>query len=148
FSDGYRLGAVQMSVTVAIADDGRLLTAEQWAQAAFEGSNHPGEAPAGPARAIQLALAEQVRVPLRALAIGDTVTVHGQMWACDSGAGWRQVDATSLPDPSDYVSAVRGAIENGQTSVDRYLTTICPDCRQVGVPGDGDHRMIGPYVIV
>ncbi len=99
FADGYRLGARQMSVTIAIEGDGRLLTAEQWAQAAFVGSNHPGQAPAGPARAIQSALAEQLHFPLRSLSVGDTVTVHGQMWACESGAGWRRVDTRPADQP-------------------------------------------------
>jgi hypothetical protein len=53
-----------------------------------------------------------------------------------------------MPDPSDYVSAVRGAIANDQTNVDRYLTNICPECAQVGIPGDGDHHMVGPCVVV
>lgn len=91
FTDGFRLGARQESVTIALEGDGALLTGEQWAQAAFVASNHPDQAPAGPARAIQLALAEQVRRPLRSLSVGDTVIVHGQMWACE-GDGWRRVD--------------------------------------------------------
>jgi len=99
FSDGYRLGAIQVSVTVAIDGDGRLLTAQQWADAAYVASNHPGQAPAGPARAIQSALAEQVTVPLRSISIGDTVTAHGQMWACES-TGWRRIDGPDRP-PAD-----------------------------------------------
>lgn len=91
FSDGYRLGARQVSVTIALEGDGHLLTGKQWAETAFVASNHPGEAPAGPARALQLALAEQVCFPLRSLSVGDTVTVHGQMWGCEP-AGWRRVD--------------------------------------------------------
>jgi len=91
FSDGYRFGAQQQSVTIVLEGDGSGMTAEQWAEAAFEASNHPGQAPAGPARAIQLALAEQVHHRLRSLSVGDTVTVHGQMWACES-VGWRRVD--------------------------------------------------------
>ncbi len=99
FSDGYRLGARQMSVTIVLEGDGRHLSGEQWAEAAFIASNHPGQAPAGPARAIQLALAEQVRFPLRSMSVGDTVSVHEQMWACE-GAGWRPVDArTEDPQP-------------------------------------------------
>jgi hypothetical protein len=65
FSDGYRLGARQTSVTIVLDGDGLLLTGEQWAEAAFTASNHPGEAPLGGPWAIQHALAEQVRVPLR-----------------------------------------------------------------------------------
>ncbi len=96
FSDGYRLGARQVSLTVALDGDGLLLTGEQWAEAAFAASNHPGQAPAGPARAIQLALTEQVRFPLRSLSVGDTVTAHGQMWACES-TGWRRIDGPDRP---------------------------------------------------
>jgi hypothetical protein len=91
FSDGYRLGAQQMSVTVVVDGDGLLLTGEEWADEAFAATNQPGQAPAGPARAIQRALADQVRTPLRSLSVGDTVTVHGQMWACEPD-GWRLVD--------------------------------------------------------
>jgi len=86
-----------VSVTIAVEGDGLLLTGEQWAEAAFVASNHPGQAPLGGPRAIQHALAEQVRVPLRSLSVGDTVTVHGQMWACHS-VGWRRVDIR----PSDF----------------------------------------------
>ena len=97
FSDGYRVGARQESVTIVLDGDGTALTAEQWAEAAFAASNHLGEAPAGPARAIQLALAEQAEVRLRSLSVGDTVTVHGQMWACED-TGWRRVDTRSAGD--------------------------------------------------
>jgi hypothetical protein len=98
FSDGYRLGARQVSVTIVVDGDGLLLTGEQWAEAAFTASNHPGVAPLGGPWAIQQALAEQVRFPLRSLSIGDTIMVHGQMWACHS-VGWRRVDIS----PSDYL---------------------------------------------
>ncbi|MEV7230891.1 hypothetical protein AB0M79_28285 [Polymorphospora sp. NPDC051019] len=92
FSDGYRVGVPQLSVTVALEGDGSQFTGEQWAEAAFVASNHAEAAPAGPARALQLAMAEQVSTRLRSLSVGDTVTVHGQMWAC-TGIGWRRVDA-------------------------------------------------------
>ena len=91
FSDGYRLGARQQLVTITLEGDGSQYDAKQWAEAAFVASNHPGQAPSGPAGAIQLALAEQVKVPLRSMSVGDTVTVHGQMWACEN-SGWRRVD--------------------------------------------------------
>jgi hypothetical protein len=65
FDDGYRFGARQESVTIVLEGDRTALTAEQWAEAAFIASNHPGEVPAGPASSIQLALAEQVCGPLR-----------------------------------------------------------------------------------
>ncbi|MDG4834837.1 hypothetical protein O7627_36835 [Solwaraspora sp. WMMD1047] len=91
FSDGYRHGAPQQLVTITLEGDGSQYDAEQWAEAAFVASNHLGEAPAGPTRAIQLALAEQVTGPLRSLSVGDTVTVRGQMWACEN-SGWRRVD--------------------------------------------------------
>jgi hypothetical protein len=91
FSDGYRVGAPQETVTIALEGDGSQYSAEDWAEAALVASNHPGEAPAGPARAIQLALAEQAPGPLRSLSVGDTVTAHGQMWACED-TGWRRVE--------------------------------------------------------
>ncbi|MBO3736659.1 hypothetical protein [Actinoplanes flavus] len=96
FSDGYRPGALQQ-VTLDGDGDGDEYSAEDWADAAFSASNHPGLAPAGPARAIQLALAGQVRVRLRSLSVGDTVTVHGQMWACED-VGWRRVGEPSTGD--------------------------------------------------
>lgn len=94
FSDGYRPGAPQQQVTLTLEGDGSQYSAEDWADAAFTASNHPGLAPDGPARAIQLALAEQARIRLRSLSVGDTVTVHGQMWACED-VGWRRVDDPS-----------------------------------------------------
>jgi hypothetical protein len=98
FSDGYRLGARQESVTIVLEGDGSSFTAQQWAAAAFTASNHPGHAPAGPARAIQLAVAEQVRFPLRSLSVGDTVTARGEMWACEP-VGWRRVDTRPATHP-------------------------------------------------
>jgi hypothetical protein len=91
FSDGYRPGARQQLVTITLEGDGTQYDPEELAEAAFVASNHPGEAPTGPARAIQLALAEQAPGPLRSLSVGDTVTMHGQMWACEN-SGWRRVD--------------------------------------------------------
>nr|MDT0658761.1 hypothetical protein [Micromonospora sp. DSM 115978] len=96
FSDGYRPEARQQLIAIMLEGDGSQYDAEQWAEAAFVASNHPGEAPTGPARAIQLALAEQVTGPLRSLSVGDTVTVRGQVWACEN-SGWRRVD----PPPGD-----------------------------------------------
>ena len=97
FSDGHRHGARQQLVTITLEGAGSQYNAEQWAEAAFVASNHPGEAPAGAARVIQVALAEQVTGPLRSLSVGDTVTVHGQMWACENN-GWLLVDE---PRPGD-----------------------------------------------
>jgi hypothetical protein len=91
FCDGYRVGVRQVTVTIALEGDGSQYSAEDWAEAAFVASNYPGQAPAGPARAIQLALAEQAPGPLRSLSVGDTVTAHGQMWACEN-SGWRRVE--------------------------------------------------------
>lgn len=101
YTDGYLVGARQSSVTIVLEGHGRSLAAAKWAQAAFVASNHPGPAPAGPARAIQLALAAQARWPLRSLSVGDTVTVHGQMWACDP-QGWQQVGepGNDVPTPT------------------------------------------------
>ncbi|MEV7628802.1 hypothetical protein [Actinoplanes sp. NPDC089786] len=96
FSDGYQPGAQQQLVTITLEGDGTQYDAEELAEAAFVASNHPGEAPTGPARTIQLALAEQAPGPLRSLSVGDTVTVHDQMWACEN-SGWRRID----PQPGD-----------------------------------------------
>jgi hypothetical protein len=96
FSDGYRPEARQQLVTITLEGDGSQYDAEELAEAAFVASNHPGEAPTGPARAIQLALAEQAPGPLRSLSVGDTVTVHGQTWACEN-SGWQRID----PQPGD-----------------------------------------------
>jgi hypothetical protein len=92
FSDGYRTGARQTSVTIVLEGSGAHLSAEQWAEAAFAASNMPGPATDPYAAAIQHALAEQACFPMRSLSVGDTVTVHGQMLACEH-AGWRRVDA-------------------------------------------------------
>lgn len=91
FSDGYRIGAPQLSVTIALDGNGSRWDAQQWAEATFAASNLPDTAGDPAVAAIQHALAEQVHTPLRALSVGDTVTVHGQMWACDR-AGWHRVD--------------------------------------------------------
>jgi hypothetical protein len=97
FSDGYRIGARQASVTIVLEGTGSGLSAEQWAEAAFAASNMPGPATDPYTAAIQHALAEQVRIPLRSLSVGDTVTVHGQMLACEP-TGWRRVDASPATD--------------------------------------------------
>jgi hypothetical protein len=96
FSDGYRIGAPQLSVTITLDGDGSRWDAQQWAEAAFTATNihEPAGDPA--VAAIQHAIAEQVHTPLRSLSVGDTVTVHGQMWACDR-AGWHRVDDTPPP---------------------------------------------------
>ncbi len=91
FSDGYRIGAPQLSVAIALEANGSSRTAEQWAEAVFAASNLPEPARDPAVAAIQRALADQVHIRLRSLSVGDTVTVHGQMWACDP-AGWHQVD--------------------------------------------------------
>jgi hypothetical protein len=97
FSDGYRTGCTQSSVTIALEGDGNHLCAQQWAEAVFEASNYPGPSNNPTVAAIQHALTEQVRTPLRSLSVGDTVTVHGQMWACEP-ANWRRVDGGTATD--------------------------------------------------
>lgn len=87
FSDGYHIGARQTSVTLALDGDGLLLTGEEWAEEAFVASNHPGEAPAGPARAIQCALAEQVPTPLRSLSFPGERACCGWWWSAVWWAG-------------------------------------------------------------
>ncbi|MEV4201075.1 hypothetical protein [Micromonospora globbae] len=91
FADGYRIGARQTSVTIALDGDGSHLSAQQWAEAVFEASNLPAPAADPIVAAIQHALAAQVQTPLRALSVGDSVTVGGQMWACEP-VGWRRID--------------------------------------------------------
>jgi hypothetical protein len=90
FSDGYRLGARQLSVTIALEGDGTSLSGEQWAEAVFTASNYPGGSTNPVVAAIQNALADQVHGGLRSLSVGDTVSAHGQMWACDPD-GWHEV---------------------------------------------------------
>lgn len=96
-SDGYRPDAAQQQVTITLEGDGTQYSAEELADVAFTASNHPGLAPDGPARASQLALAEQVRSRLRSLSVGDTVTVHSQTWACEND-GWRRVSDPATGD--------------------------------------------------
>jgi hypothetical protein len=100
FTDGYRIGAHQESFTIELEGAGSMYTAAQWAEEAFTASNHPGTAPTQPARAIQLALAEQVSAPLRALSVGDTVTVDGIMLAC-TPVGFARVDEMGPGDGLD-----------------------------------------------
>lgn len=97
FADGYRLGARQVAVTVTVDDDGLDLAPEAWAEAVFVASNDPAPPPAGstaPAdravTAIRAALTEQVRFPLRSVSVGDTVSLAGQILACQP-TGWQQV---------------------------------------------------------
>jgi hypothetical protein len=93
FGDGYRIDAIQQSVTIALEGDGRQLTAQEWAEPPTSppttAVTHP---PSLPGRSSSPS-PTQVRIPLRALSVGDTVTVGGQLWACDR-AGWRRVDTT------------------------------------------------------
>jgi len=100
FTDGYQLGAAQTSYTIAVEGAGTHYRAQEWAEAVFIASNQPGPATDPVVAAIQMALAEQVRVRLRSLSVGDTVTVHGQMLACQP-TGWQPIDtptATALDD--------------------------------------------------
>jgi hypothetical protein len=101
FSDGYRIGARQLSVTIALEGKGTYLSAEQWADAVFAASNLSRPATDATVAPIQHALADQVQTPLRSLSVGDTVTVHGQMWACEPD-GWRRIDSPS-GDPNRLV---------------------------------------------
>lgn len=101
FADGYRIGARQITVTIALEGHGTHLSPRQWADAVFAASNLPGPSSDPTVAAIQHALAEQVHTPLRSLSVGDTVTVHGQMWAC-APTGWRRIDA---PDDTDTQAA-------------------------------------------
>jgi hypothetical protein len=91
FSDGYRIGAPQYAVSITVDDPGGALPPQLWAETAFAACNCPQPSTNPTVAAIQQALADQVRVPLRALSVGDTVTIYGQMWACDPH-GWHRVD--------------------------------------------------------
>jgi hypothetical protein len=97
FSDGYRLGTRQISVTIALEGDGTNLSGERWAEAVFTASNHPGPSSDPIVAGIQHALAEQVHGGLRSLSVGDTVSVDGQMWACDPD-GWHEVGTRQVDD--------------------------------------------------
>ena len=97
FSDGYRLGARQISVTIALEGAGTALSGEQWAEAVFTASNYPGGSLDPIVAAIQHALADQVHCRLRSVSVGDTVTAHGQMWSCDP-TGWHQVGTRQVDD--------------------------------------------------
>lgn len=94
--NGYRIGARQTSVTIHLPGDGGPRSAQEWAEVVFTALQHPRlslaeSAPDSDVTAIRRALTDQVHTPLRSLSVGDTVTVGGQMWACES-TGWRQVD--------------------------------------------------------
>lgn len=94
--DGYRIGAPQTSVTIHLPGDGGHRSTQEWAEVVFTAVQHPRSSLAEPApdsdvTAVRRALTDQVHTPLRSLSVGDTVTVGGQMWACES-TGWRQVD--------------------------------------------------------
>jgi hypothetical protein len=93
FIDGYRIGAQQVSVTTALEGAGTSRTAQQWAEAVFVASNAPSTSGHAFATTIRLALAQQAHGPLRSL-FGDTVSVHGQMLACEPA-----VYRVNEPDP-------------------------------------------------
>jgi hypothetical protein len=134
FSDGYRPGARQTRISLTLDGDGSALSAQQWAEAAYEASNHPGHAHTGPAQAIQRALADQAPGARRSLSVGDTVTVRGDTWACEP-SGWRQIDTgqptSGTPEPA-YQPRLRGdascrsANPLPPTSL-RHWTTISAD---------------------
>jgi hypothetical protein len=84
-------------VTIALEGDGTALSGEQWAEAVFTASNQPGTASHPIEATIQHALTDQVHGRLRSLSVGDTVTAHGQMWACDP-TGWHQVGTRHVDD--------------------------------------------------
>jgi hypothetical protein len=104
FTDGYRLGARQVAVTITVEAAGIDLTGEQWAEAVFVASNdpHPLTDPATPVdravAAIRHALATQVRFAVRTFSVGDTVTAGGVVLACQP-VGWQPV--TDLPHPDE-----------------------------------------------
>ncbi len=91
YADGYRPGAAQVLVTIALDIDGSDRSPQDWADAVFQASNSPAPATDPAVAAIRHALAEQVHTPMRSLSVGDTVTVVGQTWACEP-SGWRLVD--------------------------------------------------------
>jgi hypothetical protein len=96
FSDGYRIGAWQASLTIALEGAATGVPDEDLLEAVFAAAgNHPApQTLTGLAGAVFHALAEQVHHGFRSLSVGDTVTIKGQMWACDP-AGWHRVDAST-----------------------------------------------------
>jgi len=97
FSDGYRLGARQMSVTIALEGDGSAMSGDRWAEAVFLATNYPSGSTDPVVAGIQHALSTQVHSTLQSLPVGDTVTVHGRMWACDP-TGWHEVGTRPVDD--------------------------------------------------
>src|SRR5262245_42585818 len=91
FSDGFRIGARRVCVTIALEGAGTARTAQQRAEAVFAASNDPSSIRDPSVTAIRIALTHQAPGPLRSLSVGDTVTVHGQLLACEP-AGWRRID--------------------------------------------------------
>lgn len=94
FSDGYKIGAKQESVTIALEGETTGTPTIDVLDGVFAAvGNHPTpETLTGFAGAVHVALTEQVWRPIiRSLSVGDTVTVNGQMWACDRD-GWHRVD--------------------------------------------------------
>ena len=100
FSDGYRLGARQVAVTITVETAGIDLSPEQRAEAVFAASNVPHPltdlttAADRAAAAIRHALAAQIHFPTRSVSVGDSITVGGVMLACQP-IGWQAV--TDLP---------------------------------------------------
>lgn len=87
--DGYRPDARQHLIQLTLPAGTWVLTAAEWAEAAYVATNAPSDGiiDAQPgARAIHRAL-DEVPITTRALAKGDTVTTYRQTWACAS-AGW------------------------------------------------------------
>ncbi len=115
FTDGYRLGARQVAVTITVDATGIDLTDQQWAEAVFVASNdpYPPTAPTTPfdrvVAAIRHALATQVHFPIRSFSLGDTVSVGGVMLACQC-VGWRAV--TDLPQLDEDPAA--SVLEDGE----------------------------------
>ena len=64
FSDGYRIGTPQRSITRALQGDGSHRSAQQWAEAAFAASNIAEPSTDPGVAAIQHALADRGRIGL------------------------------------------------------------------------------------
>jgi hypothetical protein len=89
--DGYRDGAAQDVVTIHVeAREGRPeISGQAWAEAVFVATNAPPEAIREGERTARDVVAALADHRVRAVSVGDTVTVDGTRYVCDR-IGWTQ----------------------------------------------------------